>query len=89
MAKLVQMTRINQLVKIINCEGKLKGYLNSSLVVFLQQRTISNCKRGDKKEIKKVVQLKTICLMKRKRETHQEKGFLISVAITGPHPTSR
>ena len=80
------MTRVNQLDKIVNCEGKLKGCLNSSLVVLLQQMTISNFKRGDKKEIRKAVKLKTIYLIKRKKETHKEKGFPISVATMGPHP---
>ena len=39
---LIQTKWINKLVEIVNHEGKLKGSLNSSLVAFLQQRTINN-----------------------------------------------
>ena len=61
-----QMTRINQFVKIVNCEDKLKGSLNSSLVMFLQQGTIRNCKKRKKKRVLKNNKLKTTTVMKRK-----------------------
>ena len=44
------MTRINQLIEIVNYEGKLKGSLNSSFVVFLQQQMIRNYQKKKKKE---------------------------------------
>ena len=87
--------RINQLVEIINYERKLRGSLNSSLGSVLQQKMISNyqkkkkTKKERKKEIRRVVKLKQHVLMKRKREMHQEKGFSISIATTGPHATGR
>ena len=47
------MTRINQLIEIVNYEGKLKGSLNSSFVVFLQQQIIIKYQKKKKKKKEK------------------------------------